>query len=412
MATYFAAASGPSRIDGVGHPFDQPVEPVEDRGQVVAMEVLQHILIMPIGHNGWLDGRGEYAMATFESRIHALRIEPHPNADRLELAAVGGFRCVVGKGAFTSGDLAAYIPEGAVCPDWLIAELGLDGKLAGSRRNRVKAVKLRGALSQGLVYPVRDGMIRGRPVAEGDEVTALLELVKYEPPIPIAMQGEVRPVHGATLRYDIENVKQYPDELRDGEPVVITEKLHGTWCCLGWHPDHGPIVTSKGMSDRGLALILNEANRNNLYVRTWHACEAAFETARARVAGTEQPFYVLGEVYGRGVQDLHYDEPNPAFRVFDAYVGGRDRGRYLSPGELEASLGDLFPLVPVLYRGPFSTAVMLAQTDGATALGGKHVREGVVVRPAAERASAEFGRVILKSVSGDYLTRKGGTEYN
>ena len=350
-------------------------------------------------------------MATFESRIHALRIEPHPNADRLELAAIGGFRCVVGKGSFSDGDLAAYIPEGSVCPDWLIAELGLEGKLAGSKKNRVKAVKLRGALSQGLVYPVHDGRVRGRPVAEGDEVTDLLELVKYEPPIPIAMQGEVRPVHGATLRYDIENVKKYPDALQDGEPVVITEKLHGTWCCLGWHPDHGPIVTSKGMSDRGMALILNEANRTNLYVRTWHAFEARFETARARLAGDGQVFYVVGEVYGRGVQDLHYGEPNPAFRVFDAYVGEPGRGRYLPPDEVE-SLGDLFPLVPVLYRGPFSAAVMLEHTDGATALGGRHVREGVVVKPATERESAEFGRVILKSVSGDYLTRKGGTEYN
>ena len=152
-------------------------------------------------------------MASFESRVHALRIEPHPNADRLELAAVGGFRCVVGKASFTDGDLAAYIPEGAVCPDWLITELGLEGRLAGSKKNRVKAVKLRGTLSQGLVYPVRDGMVRGRAVAEGDEVTELLELVKYEPPIPVAMQGEVRAVHGATLRYDIENVKKHPDEL-------------------------------------------------------------------------------------------------------------------------------------------------------------------------------------------------------
>ena len=351
-------------------------------------------------------------MAAFESRIHALRIEPHPNADRLELAAVGGFRCVVGKGSFADGDLAAYVPEGAVCPDWLIAELSLEGKLAGKRHNRVKAVKLRGVLSQGLVYPVRDGTVRGRAVTEGDDVTALLGLVKYEPPIPIAMQGEVRPVHGATLHYDIENFKKYPDALRAGEPVVITEKLHGSWCCLGWHPDHGPVVTSKGMSDRGLALKLNEANRNNLYVRTWRSHEAAFERARARLAAPEEPFYLLGEVYGRGVQDLHYGEPNPVFAVFDAYVGPRGRGRYLAAGEIEDRLSDLFPLVPVLYEGPFSEAALLEHTAGATVLGGKHVREGVVVRPAAERESPEFGRVLLKNVSGDYLTRKGGTEYN
>ena len=351
-------------------------------------------------------------MATFESRVYALGIEPHPNADRLELAAIGGFRSVVGKGSFVDGDLAAYIPEGAVCPDWLIAELGLEGKLAGSKRNRVKAVKLRGALSQGLVYPVRDGMIRDQRVAEGDDVTALLDLVKYEPPVPVAMQGEVAPAHGATIRYDIENFKKYPCELRDGEPVSITEKLHGSWCCLGWHPEHGAVVTSKGMSDKGLRLKLNDANANNLYVRAWNAHERAFEQARMRLAADGQPFYLLGEVYGRGVQDLHYGEPNPAFAVFDAYIGEPGQGRYLSAAELVASLADLFTLVPLLYEGPFAEAVLLEYTDGATALGGKHVREGVVVRPAAERESAEFGRVILKNVSGDYLTRRGGTEYN
>ena len=348
----------------------------------------------------------------FESRVYALRIEPHPNADRLELAAIGGFRCVVGKDSYVDGDLAAYIPEGAVCPQWLIEELGLEGKLAGSKKNRVKAVQLRGSLSQGLVYPVRDGMIRGRQVAEGDDVTELLELVKYEPPIPISMQGEVWAAHGATLRYDIEDFKKYPEEFRDGEPVAVTEKLHGTWCCLGRHPEHGPIVTSKGMSDKGLALKLDDANKTNLYVRTWGAHQEAFESARGRLAADGGPFYVLGEVFGRGVQDLHYGEPNPAFRVFDAYLGEPGTGRYLNPDELAESLGDLFPLVPELYRGPFSLAKLQELTDGATTLGGGHVREGVVVKPAVERVSHACGRVILKSVSGKYLTRKGGTEFN
>ena len=351
-------------------------------------------------------------MATFESRIHALHLESHPNADRLELAVIGGFRSVVGKGSFADGDWAAYIPEGTVCPDWLIAELGLEGKLAGSKRNRVKAVKLRGVLSQGLVYPARDGKIRGQAVAEGDDVTTLLELVKYEPPVPIAMQGEVTPAHGATIHYDIENFKKYPHEFRDGEPVSITEKLHGSWCCLGWHPEHGVVVTSKGMSDKGLRLKLNDANANNLYVRAWHARQEAFEQAQAKLAAEGQPFYVLGEVYGRGVQDLHYGEPNPAFAAFDIYIGEPGRGRYLNAADLRESLANLFPLAPLLYEGPFDEAVLREHTDGATALGGKHVREGVVVRPAVERESTEFGRVILKNVSGDYLTRKGGTEYN
>ena len=266
-----------------------------------------------------------------------------------------------------------------------------------------------------------DGAIKGRPAAEGDDVTELLELVKYEPPIPAGMGGTARTVPGATLHYDIENIKKYPDEFKDGEPVSMTEKLHGTWCCLGHHPDFGPLVTSKGLSARGLAIIIDDANAGNLYVQAYRKHEAEFEAARARTAPDGQPFYVVGEVYGRGVQDLHYGEQNPAFRVFDLYVGrpphGRivegqpEEGRYLNPAEVEAAVEGLFPTVPLLYRGPFSNGQVAEHTDGKTDLGGKHIREGVVIRPETERESAEFGRVILKSVSGAYLTRKGGTEY-
>ena len=350
-------------------------------------------------------------MATFESKVHALQIEPHPNADRLELAAIGGFRCVVGKGTFVNGDLAAYIPEGAICPDWLIEKLGLEGKLAGSKKNRVKAVKLRGALSQGLVCPVEDGKIRDHEVSLGDTVTELLEIVKYEPPIPFAMQGQVLPLHGATIRYDIENIKKFPDEFEENEPVVMTEKLHGTWCCMGWHPDHGHMVSSKGMADKGLGLALNEENEHNLYVMTFRAHEEAFETARERRGTPDAPFYILGEVHGKGVQDLHYAEPKPFFRVFDVYVGQPGQGKYLRHDQVESLLQGLFPLVPLVYRGPFSTKTLLEMTDGRSMLGG-NLREGLVVKPAIERESFEFGRVILKSVSGAYLTRRGGTEYN
>ena len=246
----------------------------------------------------------------------------------------------------------------------------------------------------------------------GDDVTELLELAKYEPPIPIAMQGEVRPVFGATPHYDIENIKKYPDGFRAGEPVVVTEKLHGSWCCLGWHPDHGEIVTSKGMADQGKALILNDANAKNLYVRTWHAHVDAFNEARALLASPNEAFYVLGEVYGRGVQDLHYGEPNPAFAVFDAYVGEPGKGRYLAFDAIRNALADRFPLVPVVYEGPFDAEKLAELTDGRTSMKADHIREGVVVRPQEERESAEFGRVVLKSVSGDYLTRRGGTEFN
>ena len=95
-------------------------------------------------------------MSTFEVPLVQITIEEHPNADALELAAVGGFRAVVKKGRFKTGDWVAYVPEAAVLPEWLLKQEGFwndekgKGMMAGSQGNRVKPVKLRGALSEGI----------------------------------------------------------------------------------------------------------------------------------------------------------------------------------------------------------------------------------------------------------------------
>lgn len=188
-------------------------------------------------------------MSTFEVKIYKLTIEEHPNADAIELARVGDYRSIVRKGQFQTGDLAAYIPEGSIVPDIWIERLGLVGKLAGSKRNRVKAVRLRGAVSQGLIVPIEfrkkimdqdtneftDEYIlaslgdlgAGHVVHEGDDVTELMGVTKWEPPIPTQMAGEVFNAFGKTIHYDIENIKKHPDILEEGEIVSITEKIHG-----------------------------------------------------------------------------------------------------------------------------------------------------------------------------------------
>ena len=92
-------------------------------------------------------------MSEFEVKTYPVIIERHPDADLLELARIGDYYSIVLKGQFQTGDTCAYIPEASVIPDNLIAKMGLEGKLAGRAHNRVKAIKLRGVLSQGLVYP-------------------------------------------------------------------------------------------------------------------------------------------------------------------------------------------------------------------------------------------------------------------
>ena len=361
-------------------------------------------------------------MAEFESKIYEIKVRDHPHADRLDIAMVGDFRCVIGKNSMKTGELAAYIPEGAIVPDDILEEQGLTGRLAGSKRNRVKAVKLRKVLSQGLVYPVTGKRLADKDVHAGLDVTDDLGIVKYEPPIPSHMDGVTVPAHGYTLKYDIENLKKYPDALKKGEPVVVTEKLHGTWACFGFSPEIGHIVTSKGLSAKGLIFDLDSPkNDHNLYVQRFREHEEAFSGVRDalrihKYEAAEQGVYVLGEIFGRGVQDLHYGQLCPAFRVFDIYVGQPGQGRYLSPYEMMTILADslqedlLFFPVPVLYAGSYDRDEIESVTNGLTVLGGNNVREGVVLRPALERSDPIMGRVILKNVSEAYLTRKGGSE--
>ena len=357
-----------------------------------------------------------------------LVIEPHGNADALELAAVGGYRAVVVKGRYRTGDLAVYVPEGSVVPGYLLERLGLTGRLAGSQKNRVKAIRLRGVLSQGLVVPLDDdqSLVNGqgerRAVAEGDDLAEFLGAEKYVPPVPASMAGAVWPAGPErTLAYDVENVKRWPDVLRDGEPVVMTEKLHGTLLGCGVlperlaHPEHGRVVVfSKGLGAKGLVFDLRDGAAN-VYARAVRDHGVADAVARAFADELEtEPVFVLGEVFGAGVQDLSYGAQDPSFRVFDVFVGQRSQGAYLGDAALDRACAVMgLDRVPVVYRGPYSDAALAEHTRGREAVSGTeaHLREGVVVRAAQEREDPGLGRVQLKSVSDDYLTRKGGTEY-
>lgn len=343
-------------------------------------------------------------MSNFLVKVRRLIVGEHPNADLLELGQVDDYRVVIAKGVFHTGDLAVYIPEQSIVPSEIITALGLDGKLAGAENNRVKAIKLRGELSQGLIYrpePWPETWVEGHDVA--DE----LGIVKWEPPIPISMAGDVEraPADGIFRTYtEIENIKGFPGVLIDGEEVIMTEKLHGT--CLVC----GLINGQRAISSKGIAhnyLMLRES-ATNVY---WRAAAqfGLFEKLEAflRDDGREQVI-IFGEILG--VQDLKYglSSGQISFRAFDLFTqeGFADIDAFEAFGERYE-----VPRVPILYRGPFSKEVMLTHTSGTSTLAA-HLREGVVIRPVHERDDRDTGRVIFKSVSDAYLLRKNGTEMN
>ncbi|MEU7060815.1 RNA ligase (ATP) [Streptomyces sp. NPDC046197] len=354
-------------------------------------------------------------MSTLRVTAEVLTVHEHPNADALELAQVGLYRAVVAKGAYRTGEAAVYIPEQSVLPAGLIEELGLTGRLAGGHHDRVKAVRLRGELSQGIVCRPRAlaDVDLAQAAAEGTDFAERLGITKWVPPIPPTMDGEVESAPDLLPWVDIENIQRYPDIFAPGEPVVLTEKLHGSACLLTYVADDGRVqVSSKGFGAKSLAL---REDPRNLYWRAVRGHGAVEVAARLAERLGARRIGIFGEVYGAGVQDLTYGADGRrdtlGYAVFDVSAEIDGAVRWLDAAELLT--GEL-PLVPRLYEGPYDVERVLEFATGReTVSGGRlHLREGVVIRPAVERYSpVTGGRAIAKAVSPAYLTRKGGTEY-
>ncbi len=357
-------------------------------------------------------------MSSFSVTARRVTVLPHGNADALEIAQVDGteFVSVVRKGAFESGDLAVYIPEAAVVPQPVLEDLGLwgverkgkiIGALAGPDGRRVKAIRLRGVLSQGLVHRPA-----GLDLAEGADYAEALGITKWEPPIPTSLSGEAVAVADLRSYTDIENIKNFPDALSDGEDVIMTEKLHGS-CMICSLIDGEFRVSSKGLAGKGLALLPGEGPDGQAANAYWRAAQAAGVEAAVRGIAARSgasEVTVFGELLG--VQDLMYGQAKGqlGFRAFDVRLDGA----YADHAHFEALMSQAgLDCCPVLYRGPFSRRAAEEAASGPETVTGSeaHIREGVVVRPAAERQDPALGRVILKCISPAYLLRHGGTEY-
>jgi RNA ligase (TIGR02306 family) len=180
-------------------------------------------------------------MAFFGVTIEEIdKVESIPGADRIQKASLKGmsFEFVIGKDSFKSNDKVLYFPVDSLIPLSVQEKLGVAGKLSGSKKERVKTIKLRGTLSQGLVGSL--DLIKDMPKQEGiDEPTAITEflgITKYEvPEIPCKNANLRRLPCGLTI-YDIEGADRYKnilDMLMEQE-VVITEKMEG---CLEYNTE-------------------------------------------------------------------------------------------------------------------------------------------------------------------------------
>lgn len=176
-------------------------------------------------------------------------VEPHPRADRLAIATVKGWKVCMrfdpdsGSAEFNPGDKCVYFPPDSILPPELasgrlnimkyLAELPKDESGNRPPGGRVRAARLRGEQSFGVIMPIdpEQGDDPDWPV--GTDVRDHFGVQKWEPP-PRTTDGDAAPAHPRFHRYtDIEHWNNFPDVIADGEEVVVTEKLHGKNCRVG-----------------------------------------------------------------------------------------------------------------------------------------------------------------------------------
>jgi len=342
-----------------------------------------------------------------ELKVEVVKIDEikvHPNADALELAIVKGWQIVVRKGEFKFGELAVYFPLDSVLPEKLSEAIGVTKYL---HKGRIVATKLRGEPSYGLLWNKKkcEEYIWPQPFdlrnyGEGDDLTEGLGVTKWEPP-PIFNNEDAEAPHVLFEKYtDIQNMRNYPNIIADGEDVFITEKLHGA------NSRHAYI---NGEFMAGSHTMRKKENTNS----KWWAVFSDDMKELVKTVSQENdnmPVIMFGEIFG-WIQDLHYGFKQGTFgyRCFGIRIGAK----YMDyPDFVGTCTRFNVPTVPVLYRGKFSLSEVLKFSNSKSTIeGSDNIMEGVVVTPIIERFDSKIGRVILKYVFDQYLTRKGGTEF-
>ncbi len=317
---------------------------------------------------------------------------PHENADALELCQIKGWQCVIPKGRYAVDDLVTYVPIDAVIPVEHSDRWGFTKYLSNGR---VRCAKLRGEPSFGVIVDREDDAW-----PEGLDVKDYYGITKYVPPVKISA-GDAAPAHPLFVEYtDVENLRNFPGVLTEGEEVVVTEKIHGTSCRIG-------LIEGELMAgSMAVRRVRPERLADSIY---WQPLEVGGVQALLESFGQEARQVILyGEVFGSKIQNLNYGQIGVlGFRAFDILVDGK----YLDADPFFAACTKFgVPAVPVLHRGPYDLARVKALSEGATTLDADHIREGVVVKPAHERTDPKVGRVCLKYIGDPYLFAKNVTD--
>ena len=325
-------------------------------------------------------------------------INPIEGADAIECATVGGWKVVVKKSEFSVGDLAVYCEIDSWIPHSLAPFLSkgqYPRVFEGVEGERLKTIKLRGQLSQGLLLPRYVALDKVGEIHEGMDVTELLGILKWEKAIPAQLAGVCKGNFPTAIpKTDQERCQNLTREItsaiEEGTKFEVTEKLEGSSMTVyRMQGEFG--VCSRNMN-------LKETEGNSF----WDVARANTIEAKMIAVDGDWDFAIQGELIGPGIQGNIYKLLKPEFLVFDVY--DIQTGEYLSP----AARRELIDRMGLMHVPVIAAEADLNGTLGITDISQLlNFAEGKSIFTNTEREGVVFkevnGGFTFKAISNKYL---------
>ena len=331
-----------------------------------------------------------------------LSINPIDGADLIEVAQVMGWRCVIKKSEnIKVGDLVVYCEIDSVFPE------KEEYEFLRSCNFRIRTRKFKSQISQGICFPL--SILPSGNYNEGDDITQLLEIQKYESVIPECLEG--------IMKGDFPSFIRKTDETRVQVLQDILTKYKGTKCYYTckidgesgsfFYNNNLDLDDQFGVCSRTLWLMdeIPEIGDDNFVPKNTFLKIAQMYDLKYRLKLLDRNLCIQGEVIGEGIKKNKYKINGHDLRVFNIF--DIDNYKYLDYEEfikLNRELG--LKVCPVLndnFTLIDDIDALVELSKGKSILNPKIEREGIVIRPLVEIDDPKIGRVSFKSINSQFL---------
>lgn len=325
-------------------------------------------------------------------------LKPINGADSIECARVLGWHVVVKRGEFKVGDNVIYCEIDSILPD------KPEFEFLRARKFRIKTIKLKGQISQGICFPVNLLTDKGISVKVGDDVTETMGIVKYEIPVPAQLMGKVIGQFPAFLAKTDETRVQLLQSVltrNKGAYCYVAEKLDGT--SATYFVKDGVF----GVCSRNLHL---EDTEENVYwqIAKEYKIEEKLRSLNKNIA-------IQGEIVGVGINGNSLklrDKRFYAFNLFDI-----DSFTYNDYAVFILTCEKLqIPVVPIIDQILLTDNIdeLVTYATRNSMISKDEMAEGIVIRTINEKLDMQMaqgfgnGRFSFKVINPEYLLKHGG----